>query len=138
VSYLMKKYLTIAGQGGKQVGIHTHNNIQLAYSNTISAIIEGANMLDATIDGMGRGAGNCPLELLIGFLHNPKYHQRPVLKCLQETVRPLRKTLQWGYEVPYLLTGQLNMHPRAAMKFMEGGENEDYVKFYDSILQEES
>jgi 4-hydroxy 2-oxovalerate aldolase len=138
VSYLMKKYLKVANQVGKQIGIHTHNNIQLAYSNTITAIIEGANMLDATIDGMGRGAGNCPLELLIGFLHNPKYHQRPVLKCLQETVRPLRKTLQWGYEVPYLLTGQLNMHPRSAMKFMESGENQDYVKFYDSMLQEES
>jgi 4-hydroxy 2-oxovalerate aldolase len=138
VAYLARKYIKIANEAGKKVGIHTHNNLQLAYSNTITAIIEGANMLDATIDGMGRGAGNCPLELLIGFLHNPKYHQRPVLKCLQELVRPMRKNLLWGYEVPYLLTGMLNLHPRSAMKFMESGENSDYVRFYDSILQEES
>jgi len=137
VSYLMRKYLKAANAAGKQVGIHTHNNLQLAYSNTITAIIEGANMLDATIDGMGRGSGNCPLELLTGFLHNPKYHQRPVIKCLQETVRPLRKNLLWGYEVPYLLTGQLNLHPRSAMKFMESAENQDYVKFYDTVFQEE-
>ena len=46
---------------GKIIGIHAHNNMQLAMSNTVTAIIEGCNYLDATILGMGRGAGNCPL-----------------------------------------------------------------------------
>ncbi|MDI6829577.1 MAG: aldolase catalytic domain-containing protein, partial [Armatimonadota bacterium] len=58
---------------GVEVGIHAHNNQMLAYANTIEALIVGANFLDATINGMGRGAGNCPLELLIGFLKNPKF-----------------------------------------------------------------
>ena len=43
----------------------------------------GLQLLDATMAGLGRGAGNCPMELLLGFLHNPKYDQRPVLRCVQ-------------------------------------------------------
>lgn len=112
IQYMTRKYLSFAEGTGKDIGIHGHNNQQLAYSNTIAALIEGANYLDATIDGMGRGAGNCPLELLLGFLHNPKFHIRPILECLQNTVRPLRKELKWGPEVPYMITGQLNQHPR--------------------------
>lgn len=137
IQYLIKKYINIAKPAGKVVGIHAHNNQQLAYANTIFALVEGANMLDATIDGMGRGAGNCPLELLLGFLHNPKFHLRPVLECLQNHVRPLQENLRWGFEVPYMITGQLNQHPRAAMKFLAGEERHKYVQFYDSIIEEE-
>jgi 4-hydroxy 2-oxovalerate aldolase len=137
VQYLTKKYISYAYPAGKEVGIHSHNNQQLAYANTITALIEGANMLDATIDGMGRGAGNCPLELLIGFLHNPKFHLRPILKCLQDEVRPLQKNMRWGFEVPYMINGQLNQHPRAAMKFLATEERERYVQFYDAIIEEE-
>ncbi|MBN1699817.1 MAG: aldolase catalytic domain-containing protein [Spirochaetales bacterium] len=137
IQYLTRKYMRYAQPGGKHVGIHAHNNQQLAYANTITAVIEGANLLDATIDGMGRGAGNCALELLIGFLHNPKFHLRPILKCLQEEVRPLQKQLRWGCEVPYMITGQLNQHPRAAMKFLASDDREKYVQFYDSVMEEE-
>jgi 4-hydroxy 2-oxovalerate aldolase len=52
----------------KEVGMHAHNNQQLAFGNTIEAIIHDANYLDGTIFGMGRAAGNCPTELLLGFL----------------------------------------------------------------------
>jgi 4-hydroxy 2-oxovalerate aldolase len=137
IQYLIRKYIKFAQPEGKIVGIHAHNNQQLAYANTICALIEGANLLDATIDGMGRGAGNCPLELLLGFLHNPKFHLRPVLECLQNNVRPLQKNLRWGFEVPYMITGQLNQHPRPAMKFLASEERDKYVRFYDSIIEEE-
>ena len=137
VQALTRKYIEFARPAGKEVGIHAHNNQQLAYSNTITALIEGANRLDATIDGMGRGAGNCPLELLLGFLHNPKFHVRPVLECMQKHVAPMRKSLNWGCQVPYMLTGQLNQHPRAAMKFLAGSEPDNIVKFYDDIIEEE-
>lgn len=137
IQALTRKYLEVAKAEGKEVGIHTHNNQSLAYANTITAIAEGANRLDATIDGMGRGAGNCPLELLLGFLHNPKFHIRPIIECLQKTVRPLHKTMKWGYEIPYMITGQLNQHPRAAMKFLAGDSQTDYLAFYDDIIEEE-
>ncbi len=102
---------------GKEVGIHAHNNLQLAFANTIEAIVLGANMVDATMAGLGRGAGNCPMELLIGFLHNPKYQLRPVLRCVQNHIEPMRAKLGWGFDLPYLITGLLNQHPRTAIKF---------------------
>ncbi|MBN1412678.1 MAG: aldolase catalytic domain-containing protein [Spirochaetales bacterium] len=137
IQALTRKYRDFAEPYGINIGIHAHNNQQLAYANTVVALIEGANMLDGTIDGLGRGAGNCPLELLLGFLHNPKFHLRPIIKCLQETIRPIKEKLKWGYELPYMITGQLNLHPRSAMKFLDQEDSSDYLSFYDSILQEE-
>lgn len=122
---------------GKEVGIHAHNNQQLAYANTIEAIILGANRLDATINGMGRGAGNCPLELLIGFLRNPKFRLRPVLQCIRDMLIPLGSKMEWGYQTAYMLTGQLNQHPRAAIKMRAGDDPDDLVSFYDQLVEKE-
>lgn len=133
VHYLVRKYLHYARAAGKEVGIHAHNNLQLAFANTVEAIVMGANLLDATLAGLGRGAGNCPMELLIGFLHNPKYHLRPVLKCVEETIEPLRAKLGWGFDLPYMLCGFLNQHPRAAIKYNASEEPPGIVKFYDTI-----
>ncbi len=134
---LTLRYLEYARAGGKEVGIHTHNNQQLAYANTIEALIVGATMLDASIAGLGRGAGNCQMELLLGFLHNPKFDIRPVIKCIQEHIEPMRAVLKWGFDIPYMLTGQLNQHPRDAIKFMAGENNKNLVDFYDYIMEEE-
>jgi len=135
---LMRKYLKYAQRTGKQVGIHAHNNQQLAYANTIEAIIMGANRVDGTMYGMGRGAGNCPIELLVGFLKNPKFRLRPIIECIQKHVAPLKSELGWGPEIPYMITGQLNQHPRPALNFLAGENNGDWVRFYDSIMEEES
>ena len=83
VARLVKKYTAALEGTGKEIGIHAHNNQQLAFANTIEAIVQGANRIDATMSGIGRGAGNCPMELLIGFLRNPAYRIRPVLQLLQ-------------------------------------------------------
>lgn len=133
----MRIYLKALEGTDIQVGMHAHNNQQLAYANTIEACIVGANRLDATINGMGRGAGNCPLELLIGFLHNPKFHLRPVLKCIHEHCFPLRDNMEWGYKLPYMLTGQLNRHPRSAIAMRAGDEPDDVVAFYDQMMEQE-
>ena len=130
---LTEKYLKVAQDSGKQIGIHAHNNIQLAYANTIEAMMYGTSFLDATISGLGRGAGNCPLELLVGFLKNPKYKLRPILKFIEEQVVPLEKELDWGYSIPYMITGLLTEHPRSAMKAREENDTK-YVKFYNSLL----
>ena len=134
---LTKKYLAFCEPAGKQVGFHGHNNQQLAYANTVEAIILGANSVDGTMYGMGRGAGNCPIELLLNFLKNPKFQLRPVIDCIQKHVRPMHSELRWGPEIPYMITGQLNEHPRAAMKFMEGDNPDDFVAFYDQMMEEE-
>lgn len=136
IQTLTRKYLKLMKPAGKEVGIHTHNNQQLAYANTIEALILGANRLDASLAGLGRGAGNCQMELLIGFLHNPKFRLRPILQCIQEYIEPLKKELRWGFGLPYVITGLLNQHPRAAMEYM-AKERKDIVKFYDSVIEEE-
>ena len=135
VQHLVRKYLQYCKAAGKEVGMHAHNNLQLAFANTIEGIVLGANMHDATMAGLGRGAGNCPMELLIGFLHNPKYNLLPILRCVQDTIEPLRAKLLWGFDLPYMLTGFLNEHPRSAIKFKESKTKGDIVDFYNQIWE---
>ncbi|NLF40974.1 nucleoid-structuring protein H-NS [bacterium] len=137
IHYLIGKYLRYARQNGKEVGIHTHNNTELAFANTIEAIIKGANRIDASIGGLGRGSGNCRMELLLSFLHNPKYHVRPVLQCLQDHIEPMRKDLLWGFDVPYMLSGFRNLHPRDAIKFNASPDAQNKVKFFDQLIEEQ-
>lgn len=136
VDILYNKYAKAMEGTGKEIGIHAHNNLQLGFANTIEAIILGANLADATMGGLGRGAGNCPMELLLGFLRNPKFHLRPIVKLLQEQIEPLRHKYLWGALLPYNITGQLNRHPQAAIKFLEGEDHHDYLKFFDEHVTE--
>jgi 4-hydroxy 2-oxovalerate aldolase len=137
VRKLADKYLAVAEKYGKKVGIHAHNNQQLAFANTVEACTIGVSYLDATMSGMGRGAGNCYMELLMGFLRNPKYSLNPVLKFVQNQMLPLKKSgLVWGCDVQYMLTGQQNQHPRAAIAFTKE-KREDYSVFYQSLLDRE-
>jgi 4-hydroxy 2-oxovalerate aldolase len=137
IELLVNKYKKAVEGSGKEIGIHAHNNQQLAFANTIEAIIHGANRADASMAGIGRGAGNCPMELLIGFLRNPKFRIRPILKLLQDYFVPLREQLEWGPLVPYNITGQLNQHPRSAMKLRAGPDKDNYVEFYESCISDE-
>ncbi len=137
VEILVKKYLQYAQPSGKQVGMHAHNNQQLGFANTIEAIIHGANRVDATMAGLGRGAGNCPMELLIGFLRNPKFKVRPIYRVLQSHLLPLSRQVEWGPYPQYNITGQLNQHPRSAIAARGGDQRDNYVEFYDKLVTEE-
>ena len=131
---LTDKYMNIAEKYGKKIGIHAHNNQQLAFANTIEAMRLGVSLLDATVSGMGRGAGNCYMESLLAFLRNPKYNLVPVMDFVQKYIKAEKeKGSIWGYDNPYLLTGVLNSHPSSAIKFM-GEQREDYSKFYQELF----
>ncbi|MEN8165885.1 MAG: aldolase catalytic domain-containing protein [Pseudomonadota bacterium] len=117
----------------KELGFHAHNNQQLAFSNTQQAIIDGVNLLDATINGIGRGAGNCNLELLLNFLKNPKFDVRPVYKAIQDVFVPLREEIEWGFNDIYGIGGHLNQHPRAAMKVRADEKLRD--RCYDFLIE---
>ncbi len=131
IARICELYNEYAFKYGKQTGMHAHNNQQLAFANTIEAVGDGVNYLDATYGCLGRGAGNCAMELLIGFLKNPKYNIYPVLQFLEKYIEPLKKEgLIWGYDVPYFVTGLLNQHPRTAIAFT-GEKRTDYTEFYD-------
>jgi 4-hydroxy 2-oxovalerate aldolase len=133
IELLVKKYAALSKEVGKEVGIHAHNNQQLAFANTIEAIIHGANYVDASMAGLGRGAGNCPMELLIGFLRNPKFRIRPIYQVVQDYLLPLSRTVEWGPQVQFNITGQLNRHPQAATTARAGEKRDDYVDFYDKL-----
>lgn len=135
---LTEQYMEVAAKYGKQVGIHAHNNQQLAFANTLEAMNkgQGATYLDATVNGLGRGAGNCHLEGLLSFLRNPKYKTIPILKFIENYMLPLREQgLAWGYDIPYLLTGQLNAHPSFAIKFLKEGRK-DYYNFFHELIDD--
>ncbi|MBL7130420.1 MAG: aldolase catalytic domain-containing protein [Candidatus Omnitrophica bacterium] len=131
IEFLVKKYKSILKS--KEVGMHGHNHQQLAFCNTIEAIIHDANYVDGTIYGIGRAAGNCPLELLIGFLKNPKFDIRPILDVISNEFIPLRNKIEWGYIIPYAITGMFNEHPRTAMALRKSDKKEDYREFYEGI-----
>jgi len=133
VDYFVTKYQRALKS--KEVGVHFHNNQQLAFANTIEGIIRGANFCDCTIYGLGRAAGNCPTELLLGFLKNPKFNIRSVLDCVAGAILPLQKEIEWGYMIPHMVTGILNQHPRAAMAMLKSPNRDKYREFYDKMLE---
>jgi len=133
IDLLYNRYAMALSGTGKEIGIHAHNNQQLAFANTIEAIILGCNRVDATIFGLGRGAGNCHMELLLGFLRNPKFDLRPIIQIIQDHILPLRREIEWGPSLPYNITGQMNQHPRAAIEWREGATPDDFLAFYDKV-----
>ncbi len=136
IRYITEKYIT--AMPGKAIGIHTHNNRQLAFANSIEAILAGAQYVDCSLYGMGRAAGNCTTELMLSFMENQKYDLRPVLDLIEKYFIPLKEQLKWGYELPYLVTGVLNQHPRSALAFMKDsskGERKSLRDFYEMHIQ---
>jgi 4-hydroxy 2-oxovalerate aldolase len=134
IDYYVEKYQKYLKT--KEVGVHCHNNQQLAFANTIQGIIKNANYVDGTLYGLGRAAGNCPLELLISFLKNPKFNILPIVKVISETILPLQKEIEWGYHIPYMLTGILNQHPLAAMKWMKTDQRDEFVDLYNELTED--
>lgn len=133
-SELAKTYLAVVEGTGKNIGFHGHNNQNLAFANTIETLSYGISYLDATVQGIGRGAGNCSMELLLGFLKNPKYNLYPLLDFVEKHMLPLREQgVLWGYDLQYMFTGLLNRHPREAIEFTSKRRT-DYSEFYKSLL----
>ncbi len=136
IKHVCELYGEAAYKYGKQLGIHAHNNQQLALANTIAAMNAGATWLDATVSGMGRGAGNAFLEGLLGYLRSPSYNINPLLAFIREHINPLKASgVEWGYDVPYLLTGLNGIHPYAAIDF-ERDRRTDYENFLAEITAE--
>ncbi len=131
---LAKIYIAATEGTDKKVGFHAHNNQNLAFANTIETLSYGVSYLDTTVQGMGRGAGNCATELLLGFLKNPKYNMYSILTFIENYMLPLKESgITWGYDLQYMFTGQLNIHPREAMSFTSKGRK-DYCDFYKTLL----
>ena len=130
-------YKESADKYGKTLGVHAHDNQRLAFANTLEAVGDGVDWLDATYNSMGRGAGNCSMENLLGLLHNPKYNIYPVLQFIEKHMLKLKaEGIVWGYDLQYLITGLLNQHPRSAIAFTKE-KRSDYSAFYHEIFGQE-
>ncbi len=130
-------YMEFAAKYGKKLGMHAHNNQQLAFANTIEAVGDGVDWLDGTYAGMGRGAGNCAMELLLGFLRNPKFNIYPAIQFVEKYMNKLKADgCVWGYDLQYMMTGVLNQHPRTAIEFTKQNRS-DYSEFYKEIVAQD-
>ena len=102
------------------VGFHGHNNLQLGLINTITAMNLGVDYVDATIMGMGRGAGNLNMELLLTYLnaHNDMKVDFNVLGDVISAFKPLMDKYQWGTNLPYMLAGANKIPQKEVMDWV--------------------
>lgn len=120
------------------LGYHSHNNLQQAYSN--SKYMAEQNLvhdliIDASVFGMGRGAGNLNIELFAEYLnqnYKKNYNIEPILEVFDECLKPIFMNHFWGYSLPYYLSSIHNCHPNYANYFSE--KNTLSVKSMHGIL----
>lgn len=130
-------YGEYAAKYNKKLGIHAHDNQKLAFANTIECVGDNVDYLDATYLSMGRGAGNCAMELLLGFLKNPKYNEYPVLEFIEKHMMPMKEQgVVWGYDLEYLLTGLFNQHPRTAIAYSKE-KRKDITEYFKELTSQE-
>ena len=92
-----------------RVGFHGHNHLQLAFANTLAATEEKVEIVDSTIWGMGKGPGNLPTELLLGYYD---YDLKHINLFIENQMKELHEKFEWGYLHKYLICGLHNASPR--------------------------
>ena len=106
---------------------HAHNNLQQAYTNATSFVelnLDREIIIDASVFGMGRGAGNLNLELFAEYMnenYKTNYHIVPMLEIMDEYLQDIYNSKFWGYSLPLYISGTLNVHPNYAMYMAERG-----------------
>ena len=105
------------------LGFHSHNNLQMSYSNAVALLQFPTNrnmMLDSSIMGMGKGAGNLNTELLLEHLnlyYGKKYKISPLLEVIDKVINQLHSEFYWGYAVEYYLSSANHCTPSYASYF---------------------
>jgi 4-hydroxy 2-oxovalerate aldolase len=105
----------IKSLGFKKIGFHSHNNLQLAFANSLKAVEEGAYCVDASIFGMGRGSGNLPIEIFTSYLNKIGkgniYNPVAYMDVINRFYINLMKQYNWSYRLESLIGGIKNIHP---------------------------
>lgn len=102
---------------GIYIGYHSHNNMQQAFSNAIAFIELGLKhdiIVDASIFGMGRGAGNLNLELICSYLNSiypDRFSTTPIYQAWDESISQIHKRLPWGYSLEYFIAAANHCNP---------------------------
>jgi len=103
-----------------KLGFHGHNNLEMALANTLTAIDENVDIVDATITGMGRGAGNLKTELLLCSLQSKKvldFDYNELAKIVDAFVE-LQKSYEWGTSLPYMVSGANSLPQKQVMEWV--------------------
>jgi 4-hydroxy 2-oxovalerate aldolase len=106
------------------IGYHAHNTLQMAFSNAVSLTnlkSKRVIIIDCSIFGMGRGAGNLCTELIVKYLNDnfaSPYNLTPILEIINDEILPIHQKTPWGYSVPYFLAATLRCHPNYATYLM--------------------
>lgn len=112
-------------KNGIILGYHAHNNLQQAYGNAkymVEQRLVHDIMLDASVYGMGRGAGNLNMELFASYLnknYDKSYNIDAFLDIMDEHLKPIFAEHYWGYSLPFYLSAQYNCHPNYAGYFAD-------------------
>lgn len=114
--------------GLTSLGFHAHNNLQLAVANTLEAAEAGVNFVDATIYGMGRGAGNAPIEIISAFF--PGYQEMPYISLIQKWYS---ETPTWGAQPEFVISGIAGVHPYYTEYLKKLGLLEGAFKILDPV-----
>lgn len=103
-----------------KLGFHGHNNLEMALANTLTAIDEGIDIVDATVTGMGRGAGNLKTELLLTALNSKGLIEFPYndLSKVVDVFRSLQEKHQWGTNLPYMVSGANSLPQKQVMEWV--------------------
>jgi 4-hydroxy 2-oxovalerate aldolase len=103
-----------------KLGFHGHNNLEMALANTLVAIDEGVDIVDATITGMGRGAGNLKTELLLTTLQSKnklEFDYNELSKVVDEFSK-LQNEYHWGTNLPYMVSGANSLPQKQVMEWV--------------------
>ncbi len=115
-----KTYDLVKNQTDVKIGFHGHNNLELGLINTLTAIECGAAIVDSTVTGMGRGAGNLSTELLLTSL-NAKGLINLDFNALSKVVDPFSKMQRdygWGTNLPYMVSGAHSLPQKEVMEWV--------------------
>ncbi len=121
-----------------KIGYHAHNNFQLAFSNSVALMEEDSDrdiIIDGSAYGMGKSAGNCPLELLTAYLNENRgagYHTSQILEMIDTGIMKIYERSPWGYQMQYFLCASNDCHPKYAQYLLQ--KKTLSVKQIDDIL----
>lgn len=123
-----------------ELGIHTHDNLGLALSNTLQALEEGVTWLDSTVTGMGRGPGNARTEELaieLASYRNQTIDIVPLMAIIKEYFKPMQQTSGWGTNPYYYLSGKYRIHPTYIQEMLNDSryDEEDILAVIEHLQQ---
>ena len=122
-SYDLKRMFTLMDNNLDKsipIGFHSHNNLQLSYALACELINISTHrnlIIDSSLLGMGRGAGNLHTEMICNYLNNKEkseYNENLILSTITNFIQPIKNNNYWGYNIPYFLSASLKCHPNYA------------------------